>query len=204
MMTPALKELITKTGLAGGVFFVAIFVIVLPKFMMARRLSMEVQKTFQENRKIQTLILTVKNSGDRLEVIQKKLEQYKKRALRQEDLTEMLDTIGSQAQGMRLNVLSLQALDEPRRIPGEVFMDGGFEIQQLRIALKAEGEYSDLRRYFDKLEELPYEVRIQTILLKNTSAGAMEKNKEPILSMEVTLGVLMRFQKSKALEGGSL
>ena len=204
MMTPALKKLMTRSALIGGVFAAAFFIVVLPKVMAVRRLSADVRKTFQENRALQALILTANNSGDRLEVIQQKLEKYKKRALRQEDLTKALDAIGSQAQAIRLNVLSLQALDQPRRIPGEIFTDGDSEIQQVQIALKAEGEYPDVRQYFDKLEELPYQVSIQTILLKNISPQTTESHKEPLLSLEVTMGVLMRFPKSKVPAGGPL
>ena len=203
-MTPTVKKLVTKAGLVAGIFFAVLFIIVLPKFTSVRRLSKEVQNTFQENRKSQALILTTKNSADRLDVIQKKLENYKKRVLRQEDLTKMLDTIGTDAQKTRLNVISLQALDNPLKTTGEIFTDGGFEIQQLRVDLKVAGAYSDIRQYFEILEKLPYEVRVQTILIKNTSAEAMEKNKEPVLSMDVTMGVLMRFPKYKGAERGSL
>ena len=199
MMSPVLKKLTTQSGLVGGVFLAAFFVAVLPKWMAVRQLSTEVHKNFRDNQALQTLILTVNNSGNRLEVIQKKVREYKKKVLRQEDLTKVLDEIGSQAPALHLNVLSLQALNEPRQLPGQAFIDEGLEVQQIRIVLKAEGQYQDIRNYLKQLEAMPYQVRVQTILLKNTSAGVIkEENKEPLLSMEVTLGVLMRLPKLKA------
>ena len=202
MMTPVLRRLLIKAGLVNVLFLAVFFLGILPKFMAVRRLSAEVHRSFHDNQILQEMILTAKNSGQRLERIQEKLEQYRKKVLRPGDLTHVLDEIGSQAQAEHMNVLSLQALDQPRKIPGEPFTDGEWEIQQVRIALKAEGEYPDLQRYFKQLEGMPYQVSVQSIFLKNTSVDAMVPNKEPLLRMEVTLGVLMRFPKSKIPEPG--
>ncbi len=196
MMRPSKKKLLTKAGIVFGVFFALVFVVILPEFIFVRQLSLDVQKTFHSNQTLQTMILTAKNAGNRLEVIQQKLADYKKRVLWPEDLTRSLDEIGSQAQSQGLNVLSLQALDEAKLIPGDAFIDQGLEIQQVGIMLKAEGRYQDIRNYFEQLEAMPYQVRVQTLLLKNTSAGGVDEKKEPVLGMEITLGVLIRLPQS--------
>ncbi len=197
MMTPAAKTLSLKTGLVAGVFLAVFFFVILPKLASVRKLGAEVNKTFQENQALQAAILTAKNSGDRLEEIQAQLDQHRTKVLFQEDLARTLDEIGSAAQAVRLNVMSLQALDQPRLLPGDPFMDQNLEVQQVRISLKAEGQYPDMIRYFKKLEKMPYPVAVQTVLLKNPVLSITVEGKEPSLAMEVTLAVLMRLPPSK-------
>jgi len=204
-MTAEAKKLLIKTVAAVVFFAVLLSVVILPKLSKVRRLAADVRVTLQQNQKLQTLILTSKNAGDRLDEIQEALKAYKKKALYQEDLTRVLDEIGAAAQKQMLDVESLRALDEPRRIPGEPFVEGVYEIQQVRVALKAEGTYPEVVRYLKALEIFPYLVSVQSISVKNMTSGMIHDGEDPNLLVEMTIAVLMRvppIQKKVNLRGG--
>jgi len=192
MMTVEAKKLAVKSVLAASVFVAVLSLVILPKAVRVRKLAADVRVTLQENQKLQTSVLTAKHSGDRLEEIKTALAKYKTKALDQEDLTRVLDEIGSAAQTSRLSVISLRALDEPRRIPGAAFVDGALEIQQVMISLKAEGHYPDIVRYFKALEQLPYLTAVRTVNLKSAVLEPSAEGEDPRLSVEVALAVLMR------------
>ncbi len=192
MMTSAAKKLTVKSVLAMLIFGALLFLIILPKVGSVRKLAAEVRMALAENQKLQTAVLTAKHSGDRLDEIKGTLAQYKAKALHQEDLTKVLDEIGSTAQAAGLSVRSLRALDEPHRIPGEPFVEGPLEIHQVIISLKVEGRYPDIVRYFQSLEGLSYSTAIQKVVVKSAAAATLQKGEDPQLSAEIMLAVLMR------------
>lgn len=192
MMTVEAKKLTVQSVLAVCLFAAVLFLVLLPKASRVRKLAEDVKMTLADNQRLQTSVLTAKHSGDRLDEINEKLNRYKARALYQEDLPRVLDEIGATAQTARLSVLSLRALDEPRRIPGESFVEGALEIQQVIVSLKAEGQYPDMVQYFKALESLPYLTSVQTLSLKKADLRETLENEEPRLSVEVMIAVLMR------------
>lgn len=192
MMTPVFRKLALKTAVVAVVYAALLFGIIIPKLMSVRKLNAGVQAAFQENQALQAAILTEKNSGDRLEEIKASLAAYQKQVLDQEDLARTLDQIGSVAQSVRLKVLSLQALDKPRALPGTPFIDRGLEVQQMRIELNAEGKYPDILSYFNELKKLPYPAIVETVSLKRASSTGLVEGEEPVLHLGVTLAVLMR------------
>jgi len=197
MMTVEVKKLTVKTILAVFVFSAVLFLVILPKVSVVRKLAAEVRVALADNQRMQTSVLTAKHSGDRLDEIKGTLAQYKVKALYQEDLTRVLDEIGAAAQTARLNVVSLRALDEPRRIPGEAFTEGALEIQQVKISLKAEGQYPDMVSYFKTLDQLSYLADVQQVTLKSASFGLLAEGEDPRLSADVMLTVLMRVPPMK-------
>ena len=197
MMTVEAKKLTIKAGLALSVFAALLFLVILPKASSVRKLAEEVRVALKDNQELQTSVLTAKHSGDRLDEIKETLAQYRTKALYQEDLTRVLDEIGSVAQTARLKVVSLRALDEPRRIPGEAFVEGALEIQQVMISLTAEGQYPDMVNYFKTLEHLTYSADVQRVMLKNSEFVPSTAGQDPHLSVEVMLAVLMRVPPMK-------
>lgn len=192
MMTTDAKKLLIQSILVGCVFAALLFLVILPKVTIVRKLAAEVRTTLAENQKLQADVLTAKHSGDRLDEIQGMLAQYKKKALYQEDLTRALDEIGSSAQKAGLSVSSLRALDEPRRIPGNAFVEGSMEIQQVNLSLKAEGQYPMIVQYLKTLEQFSYSADVQKVILKSASFGDLVDGEDPLLSVEIMIAVLMR------------
>jgi len=192
MMTVEAKKLGINSGLVLGVFAALLLLVILPKASSVRKLAAEVRVALADNQMLQVSVLTAEHSGDRLDEIKETLAQYKTKALYQEDLTRVLDEIGSAAQTARLKVVSLRALDEPRRIPGAAFVEGAFEIQQVMISLTAEGQYPDMVNYFKTLERLIYSADVQKVMLKSTDFVPSAEGEDPRLSVEVKLAVLMR------------
>ena len=197
MMTIEVKKLTVKTIIAGGLFCALLFLVILPKAVRVKKMAADVRGTLAHNQQLQTSVLTAKHSGERLDQIKETLVQYKKKALYQEDLTRVLDEIGAAAQTAGLNVVSLRAMDEPHRIPGEPFVEGSLEIQQVMVSLQAEGKYPNMVQYFKALDYLAYSADVQTVTVKSADFVSAKEGEDPRLSADVMLAVLMRVSPIK-------
>ncbi|MCB9799397.1 MAG: hypothetical protein H6757_01385 [Candidatus Omnitrophica bacterium] len=187
-------------GLGILILLIVFFIlIVLPKFRNVRILGRQVTEIASENVYIEKTVLKTKNSGQRLQTIQELLKKYQQMAPDIWNLSNVLENIASGAQADGLKVISMQALDDNMLEvkPGKSFEIDHHVINEVVIVMQAEGRYGAVAHYLKRLENAPYKISVKNMNMHLVKMDRASVFKEPVLTVEMKLGVLMSFDQSQ-------
>jgi len=194
-MTRFRRQLFIKSGIILGIFCVITAFVVTPKQGTRNTLMREVQWLESESTRIGHMVHISQNFGERLHDILNTLRHYKSMILPEDSLSGVLEDIASRAQVRRIDVISLKPLDAK---PLDMSQEGAAEmkrrgVRETVIELKAKGTYLNVGRYMDDLERTPYAIIVKDVKLRNKiNVNIFDRSAEPILDVELKLGVLMK------------
>ncbi len=192
-LTKLQKKLAIQGGILAAVFLIFLVVVIMPLSQNLSRVRGEVEGRFGENQRVQNLILDSQRSAEKLQKILERLHEYHVMIPPREKLSEALEYIASQAQSNQLEVQSLQPLnDRPYMLAGGgKFFEGGREVRDVIVDLKARGQYLDFGRYVTALENMPFKVLIKNIELRSNATAKDGMAQASTLTAHMQMGILM-------------
>lgn len=194
-MTKFAAKVLTIGSSVLCVTFLAVWLVVVPKYLEARELQGAVLARFWENQRIEKIILSSENPGKRFQEIHEHLNRYQEYVPPSHRSLQILDDLPKWAERSGLQVQSIKTLKERPYLgrDGAPFRDEEIEVHEFGIEMKLEGTYFSLRRYLTDLRKTNYKIRSLNIILKNPRAGFnISDTPEPKLLIELELGVLVR------------
>ena len=199
-MTRFARKVLVMGSAALFVTFLAVWLIVVPKYLEARELQSTVLARFWENQRIEKIILSSENPGKRFQEIHQRLSRYQEDVPLSRRSLQILDDLPNWAERSGLPVQSIKVLKEQPYLgrDGAPFRDGDIEVHEFVIEMKMRGTYFNLRRYLTDLRKTNYKIRTHNIILKNPKTGFYAgETPEPELLIELELGILVRSTAQK-------
>jgi len=189
------KRLLIRGGIVTAVliFFAAFFII--PRHYENKDLEQHLSQLSNKNSMIQETLATTQDFGEKLHEILENLRHYKSMIPPQKVLSDILNDIGSRAQKNRLEVISLQAVDELPFTSGQgktVVEIKGREIVKVGIQMSVRGSFSDVGRYISNLEKAPYAILIKEITLNREGTALGVTSSQIKLKTDLEFVVLMK------------
>lgn len=184
-----------QAGFFSLLLVIFFFFIILPRFFSMRTITGEVEALYQQNERIQELILSSEHSGEKLQSTLAQLEKYQEMLPPSEELSDVLDKIASRAQADGLEVLSLKPLrDIPfLDLPAGLLKDPREQVIEALIEIKMQGSFFEVGRYVYHLENGPYKMIVRSVTMSNKNpVSPLRGGEEPDLSVDLIVSVLMR------------
>ncbi|MDD5217015.1 MAG: type 4a pilus biogenesis protein PilO [Candidatus Omnitrophica bacterium] len=196
------KNVLIKFAISGGVLLLFVFLLFLPQYGRTQLLRSEVENLSKENERIQTMVISTEKTGEKLQSIQNQLRKYQGMLPPRGTLSNVLDKIASRAQVDGLQVFSIKPLRDLAYAEAdpELLKNHGQKIIQVVISISAQGRYGSLGRYISHLENSPYKILIREVIVQNMDMIASQEGKEPELTIDLTLGILMKVPQETVIQ----
>jgi len=194
-LTRLQKRLIIRGGIVSGVLILFAAFLIFPRHLENEQAQQYLDQLSDKNLSVQETLATTQDFGAKLHQILETLRHYKAMIPPQKMLSGILNDIGSRAQKNKLEVLSLQAVDERPFTTGKtqaVVEIKGREIVEVGIEMSIRGVFNKIGRYITDLEKAPYAILIKEVTLKRESAQSSIGRNQIKLKADIKLVVLMK------------
>jgi len=174
------------------IFFAAF--LITPRYFENKQTQQYINQLSDKNLSLQATLETTQDFGEKLHRILETLRHYKSMIPPQKMLSGILNDIGSRAQKNKLEVISLQAMEERPFTPDKtksVVEAKGRQIVEVDIEMSIRGVFSNVGSYIKNLEKAPYTILIKDITFRREGVGP-SIGREIKLKADLKLAVLMK------------